>query len=47
MTGRDRPVCDYPEPCACYAEGYAASSGTETRSGAALPEAGFERLGLL
>ena len=24
MTGRDRPVCDRPEPCACYAEGYAA-----------------------
>ena len=21
MTGRDRPVCDCPEPCACYAEG--------------------------
>ena len=47
MTGRVRPVCDCPGPCACYAEGYAASSGTETRSGAALPEAGFERLGLL
>ena len=25
MTGRDRPVCDCSEPCACYAEGYAAS----------------------
>ncbi len=24
MTGRDRPVCDCPEPCACCAEGYAA-----------------------
>ena len=23
MTGQDRPVCDCPEPCACYAEGYA------------------------
>ena len=21
MTGRDQPVCDSPEPCACYAEG--------------------------
>ena len=21
MTGRDRPVCDCPEPCACYAWG--------------------------
>ena len=21
VTGRDRPVCDCPEPCACYAEG--------------------------
>ena len=21
MTGRDRPVCDCPEPCACYAGG--------------------------
>ena len=21
MTGRDRPVCDCPEPCACYARG--------------------------
>ena len=24
MTDRDRPLCDCPEPCACYAEGYAA-----------------------
>ena len=24
MTGRDRPVCDCPEPCACYVEGYPA-----------------------
>ena len=24
MTGRERPLCDCPEPCACYAEGYAA-----------------------
>ena len=31
MTGRDRPVCDCLEPCACCAEGYAAGSGTETR----------------
>ena len=23
MNGEDRPVCDCPEPCACYAEGYA------------------------
>ena len=21
MIGRDRPVCDCTEPCACYAEG--------------------------
>ena len=21
MTGRARPVCDCPEPCACYAGG--------------------------
>ena len=24
MTERARPLCDCPEPCACYAEGYAA-----------------------
>ena len=24
MTAREVPVCDFPEPCACYAEGYAA-----------------------
>ena len=24
MTSEERPVCDCPEPCACYAEGYAA-----------------------
>ena len=24
MTGQDRPVCNCPEPCACYAEGQAA-----------------------
>ena len=24
MTGSPRPLCDCPEPCACYAEGYAA-----------------------
>ena len=24
MTDAERPVCDCPEPCACYAEGYAA-----------------------
>ena len=47
MTGRDRPVCNCPEPCSCYAEGYAAGSGTETGSGTAFPEGGFERLGLL
>ena len=22
MTDSARPVCDCPEPCACYAEGY-------------------------
>ena len=47
MTGRDGPVCDCPEPCAYYAEGYAAGSGTETGSGTAFLEGGFERLGLL
>ncbi len=24
MTDGQRPLCDCPEPCACYAEGYAA-----------------------
>ncbi len=24
MTATERPLCDCPEPCACYAEGYAA-----------------------
>ena len=24
MTDSPRPLCDWPEPCACYAEGYAA-----------------------
>ena len=24
MTGSARPLCDCPEPCGCYAEGYAA-----------------------
>ena len=24
MTDSTRPLCDCPEPCACYAEGYAA-----------------------
>ena len=24
MTNGARPLCDCPEPCACYAEGYAA-----------------------
>ena len=24
MTATERPVCDCPEPCGCYAEGYAA-----------------------
>ena len=24
MTDTDRPLCDCPEPCGCYAEGYAA-----------------------
>ena len=24
MTDSARPLCDCPEPCACYAEGYAA-----------------------
>ena len=49
MTGRDRPIktCDRPEPCACYAEGYAAGSGTATGSRTAFPEGGSERLGFL
>ena len=47
MTDTDRPLCDCPEPCACYAEGYAAGSGTGTGSGTAFPEGGFQRLGLL
>jgi hypothetical protein len=25
MTDTDRSLCDCPEPCACYAEGYAAA----------------------
>ena len=45
MTGQGRPVCDRPEPCGRYAEGDAAGSGTETGSGTAFPEGGFERLG--
>ena len=24
MTARECPLCDCPEPCACYVEGYAA-----------------------
>ena len=24
MSAEQRPLCDCPEPCACYAEGYAA-----------------------
>ena len=24
MTNEERPLCDCPEPCGCYAEGYAA-----------------------
>ena len=24
MTAGERPLCDCPEPCGCYAEGYAA-----------------------
>ena len=47
MTDTDRSLCDCPEPCACYAKGYAAGSGTETGSGTAFPEGGYERLGLL
>ena len=23
VTARERALCDCPEPCACYAEGYA------------------------
>ena len=29
MTDQDRPLCDCPEPCACYAEGYAAGKDKE------------------
>ena len=43
----DRSLCDSSEPCSCYAEGYAAGSGTETGSMTAFPEGGSERLGLL
>ena len=43
MTDTDRPLCDCLRPCAWYAAG----SGTETGSGTAFPEGGFERLGLL
>ena len=25
MTASERPLCDCPEPCGCYAEGYAAA----------------------
>ena len=45
MTDTHRSLCDCSEPCACYAEGYAAGSGTETGSGTAFPEGGSERLG--
>ena len=24
MTDQERPLCDCPEPCGCYTEGYAA-----------------------
>ena len=27
MTDQERPLCDCPEPCGCYAEGYAAGCG--------------------
>ena len=27
MTDTDRSLCDCPEPCACYTEGYAAGEG--------------------
>ncbi len=26
MTGQERSLCDCPEPCGCYAEGYAAGN---------------------
>ena len=29
MTDSPRPLCDCPEPCACYAEGYAAGCSCE------------------
>ena len=29
MTVSERPVCYYPEPCGCYAEGYAAGCSCE------------------
>ncbi len=47
MTDTGRSLCDCPEPCACYAEGYAAGSGTETGSRTAFPEGGPERPGFL
>ena len=47
LSGPTGPSAIVPEPCACYAEGYAAGSGTETGSRTAFPEGGFQRLGLL
>ncbi len=29
MTTRERPLCDCPEPCGCYAEGYAAGKDVD------------------
>ncbi len=26
MTDKERPLCDCPEPCSCYAEGYASGN---------------------
>ena len=28
MTATERPVCDCPEPCGCYVEGYAQGKDT-------------------
>ena len=38
MTATERPLCDCPEPCGCYAEGYAA--GRALRAGGGLGPGG-------
>ena len=38
MTGGGRPVCDCPEPCACYAGGYAAGKDEALQTAVAAKE---------